>query len=128
MNDPSQGGGWLTRIADRGERLALRLSARPYAAMAGVLAVNAILAGLFILAGEVLFDDPAEFFRELMPGTWLSFLELLFVASIASTIHRLGGGSGRMGLSDFWGLSAAVFAAFAFLEITQLTQFLSKGL
>jgi hypothetical protein len=119
---------WWTRLADRSERFAIRLSDRPYAAMAWVLVLNASLAAVFILAGEVIFDDPAEFFRELQPGTWLSFAELLFVASVASAIYRLGGGSGRAGLGDFWGLSAAIFAIFAFLEITQITQFLGKGL
>ena len=96
--------------------------------MGAVLVVNALLAGVFIGAGELLFSDPAEFFRELMPGTWLSFLELLFVASIASTIYRHGGGSGRMGLDNFWGLSAAAFALFAFVEITQINRFISDGL
>jgi hypothetical protein len=33
-----------------------------------------------------------------------------------------------VGLDDFWGLSAAIFAFFAFAEITQITQFLGKGL
>ena len=119
---------WWTRIADRGEALAIRLSARPYAAMGAILVLNAVLAGLFILAGDVLFDDPAEFFRELMPGTWLSFLELLFIAAIASAIYRHGGGAGRAGLDNFWGLSAAVFALLAFVEITQINRFLSDAL
>lgn len=119
---------WWTRIADRSERLALAASARPFAAMAAILVLNAFLAGVFTLAGEVLFSDPAEFFRELMPGTWLSFVELLFVAAVASAIYRHGGGSGRMGLDNFWGVSAAVFALLAFAEITQITRFLSDAL
>lgn len=93
-----------------------------------VLVVNAVLAGLFVLAGDLLFDDPAEFFRELMPGTWLSFLELLFVAAIASAIYRQGGGSGRTGLDTFWGVSAAMFTLLAFVEITQINRFLSDAL
>jgi len=116
------------RLAERSERLAIAASARPYFALAAILAANTILAGIFVVAGELLFSDPAELFRELMPGTWLSFLELLFVAAIASAIYRHGGGSGRMGFDNFWGLSAAVFALLAFVEITQINRFISDGL
>lgn len=119
---------WWTRLADRSERLAIRASGRPFATIGLVLIVNTVLAAIFIGAGELLFSDPAEFFRELMPGTWLSFLELLFVASIASTIYHQGGGTGRMGLDNFWGLSAAIFSFFAFVEITQINRFLSDAL
>lgn len=125
---PSSDRSRWSRLADGGERLAIAASARPYATMAAILGVNSLFAGVFVLAGELLFSDPAEFFRELMPGTWLSFFELLFVAAIASTIYRHGGGSGRVGWDNFWGLSAAVFALLAFVEITQVNRFLSDAL
>jgi hypothetical protein len=63
-----------------------------------------------------------------MPGTWLSFAELLFVAAIAVAIQRQALGSRRPRLDNFWGLSAVVFAIFAFDEITQFTVFLSDAL
>ena len=113
---------------DRSEGLAQAAAARPYRAIGAILALNAALAVAFILAGQALFSDSAEFFRELMPGTWLSFAELLFVAAIAAAIHRGLSGSRRIRLDNFWGLSAAVFAFFAFDEITQLTVFLSSAL
>lgn len=97
--------------------------------MFAILGLNAMLAVVFLVAGRALFSDQAEFFRELMPGTWLSFVELLFVAVIAASIHRqLWGRSARIRLSNFWGLSTAIFAFFAFDEITQLTVFLSAAL
>jgi hypothetical protein len=119
---------WWNTIVDRGQRLATAAAGRPYAAIVGLLLLNASLAIAFTLAGRALFADPAEFFRELMPGTWLSFAELLFVAAIAMTIHAGAFGSRRPRLDNFWGLSAIVFAVFAFDEITQLTVFLSHAL
>jgi hypothetical protein len=119
---------WWTPAADRGERLALAAASRPYAAILAILLLNALLALAFIGLGELLFSDPAEFLRELMPGTWLSFAELLFVAAIAAAIHRQAFGSRRPRLDNFWGLSVVVFIVLAIDEITQFTVFLSSVL
>jgi hypothetical protein len=116
------------RILDRGHRLAIAAAARPYRATGAILLLNAALIAAFILVGDLLFSDPAELFRELMPGTWLSFAELLFVAVIAWSIQLAARGERRIRLDNFWGLTAAVFAVFAFDEITQLTVFLSDAL
>lgn len=116
------------RILDRGHRLAIAAAARPYRATGAILLLNAALIAVFILVGDLLFSDPAELFRELMPGTWLSFAELLFVAVIAWSIQLAARGERRIRLDNFWGLTAAVFAVFAFDEITQLTVFLSDAL
>ena len=116
------------RLLDRGHRLAIAAAAKPYMAIAAVLLLNVVLIGTFVLAGDLLFSDRAEFFRELMPGTWLSFAELLFVAVIAWSIQLAARGERRIRLDNFWGLTAAVFAIFAFDEITQLTVFLSDAL
>jgi hypothetical protein len=118
---------WST-IVDHGQRLATAAAGRPFATILGLLLLNASLAIAFILTGRALFSDPAELFRELMPGTWLSFAELLFVAAIAMTIHAVAFGSRRPRLDNFWGLSAVIFAVFAFDEITQLTVFLADAL
>jgi hypothetical protein len=119
---------WWTSTVDRGQRLATAAASRPYATILKILLLNASLTIAFIFAGLLLFSDPAEFFRELMPGTWLSFAELLFVAAIAVAIQREALGSRRPRLDNFWGLSAVVFAIFAFDEITQFTVFLSHAL
>jgi len=116
------------RILDRGHRLAIAAAARPHRATGAILLLNAALIAAFILVGDLLFADPAELFRELMPGTWLSFAELLFVAVIAWSIQLAARGERRIRLDNFWGLTAAVFAVFAFDEITQLTVFLSDAL
>jgi hypothetical protein len=116
------------RLLDRGHRLAIAAAARPYRAIGAILLLNVVLIAAFILAGDLLFSDRAEFFRELMPGTWLSFAELLFVAVIAWSIQLAARGERRIRLDNFWGLTAAVFAIFAFDEITQLTVFLSHVL
>ena len=70
-------------------------------------------------------DDQAAFYRELMPGTWLSFGLLLMTAATALALHRAVGTAGRR---DFWSLSALVFVALAVDEIAQPTVFVSKWL
>jgi hypothetical protein len=119
---------WWSSALERGYHRAIATARRPYAAIGAILLLNAGLVGAFILAGRVLFSDPAEFFRELMPGTWLSFAELSFIAVIAWSIQRRALGTRRLRLDSFWGLSAAIFAIFAFDEITQLTVFMSSVL
>jgi hypothetical protein len=116
------------RLIDRGHRLAVDAATRPYRATGAILLLNGALIAAFILVGDLLFSDPAELFRELMPGTWLSFAELLFVAVIAWSIQVASRGERRIRLNNFWGLTAAVFAIFAFDEIMQLTVFLMLAL
>lgn len=101
-------------------------AARPLATTGALLAINLLLIGTFILVGERVFADPAEMFRELMPGTWLSVAQLAAVAVIAWTIHRELVGP-RLRLDNFWGMSVAVFAVFAVDEATQLTIFLGDA-
>jgi hypothetical protein len=107
------------------ESLAARGAARPYRATLLIVGLNLALCVLFVALGQVLFSDPAELFRELMPGTWTSFAQLLFVAAVALVIQREVSGEERLGLRNLWGLSAAVFLVFAIDEITQATIFLA---
>ncbi|MGH2951305.1 MAG: hypothetical protein ACRDKX_04600, partial [Solirubrobacterales bacterium] len=116
------------RLLDRSIAIAHRAAARPYRATAVILAVDLLLIGLFIVAGELVFSDPAELFRELMPGTWLSVAQLAFVAVIAWAIHRELIGGQRPRLNNLWGISVAVFVVFAVDEATQLTIFLADAL
>jgi hypothetical protein len=109
----------------RAELLVGRAAARPYLATLAILTANLALAAVFIGLGELLFSDPAEFFRELMPGTWLSFAELLIVAVAAWAIYQRVTGARRLRLNNFWGLSVAVFVVFAIDEITQATIFVA---
>ena len=115
-------------IIGRSVALASRAAERPYASTAGILAANLLLIGIFIVGGDLLFADPAEFFRELMPGTWLSVAQLGFVAAAAWAIHRELIDAPRPRLDNLWGVSVAVFIVFAVDEATQLTIFLSDGL
>jgi hypothetical protein len=117
------------RVLHRLELLAVSLSETPMRALLVVLGVNLALGALFVAIGYWLIGDQAELFRELEPGTWLSFAELSFVAVIARTIHlRVAHGRGWRRLDNFWALSAAVFCVFAFDEITQATVFLGEAL
>jgi hypothetical protein len=100
-------------------------SRRPLATLGQLLAVGAGLAACFTAFGWVLLDDQAAFYRELMPGTWLSAAMLLFTAATALAVHRAAGTPGRR---DFWSLSAIVFVVLAIDELAQPTVFLSKWL
>jgi hypothetical protein len=100
-------------------------SARPLALLGRLLASIAALAACFTGFGWVLLDDQAAFYRELMPGTWLSAALLLFTAATALAIHRIAGAAGRR---DFWSLSAIVFVVLAVDELAQPTVFVSKWL
>jgi hypothetical protein len=81
---------------------------------------------VFLAAGIAIFSDEAEFFRELMPGTFLSCAELLFIAVIAWAIHeRQTTGTGWRRYDNFWALSAGVFLLLSIDEITQATVFLA---
>ena len=109
-------------------------SGRPLAATGALLALNLALAALLAPIGWAATGDQALFFRELMPGTWLSFAELVLVSAIAWRAHELArpGPSGLARIhrlrryDDFWALSAGVFLVLAVDEITQATLFLSK--
>ena len=111
---------------DRAVAAADGLSERPpLSTLARILALNAALAVCFTAFGWALVGDQAAFYRELMPGTWLSAALLLTTGATALAIHR---GFGTPGRRDFWSLSAAVFAVLAIDELTQPTVFLSKWL
>jgi hypothetical protein len=112
-------------VVDRTVAASESASARPLAALARVLAIGAGLAACFTVFGWVLLDDQAAFYRELMPGTWLSAAMLLFTAATALAIHRAAGTPGRR---DFWSLSAIVFVVLAIDELAQPTVFISKWL
>lgn len=100
-------------------------SATPLPFLGRLLASIAGLAVCFTAFGWALVDDQAAFYRELMPGTWLSAGLLLFTAATALAIHRAAGTAGRR---DFWSLSAIVFVVLAIDELTQPTVFVSKWL
>ena len=116
----------LARIADGAERLAVERSEYALATLAVVAGMNLALAALFTGAG-VLAGDQALLFRELAPGTLLSFAELLLIAAAARAAHRLEA-PGMPVWRSFWGLAAGVFVVFAIDEITQALIFLSAGL
>lgn len=122
------GSGSAARLEDRAgdsvlarlDALAVRAADRPLAVLGALLALNLTLLPVFIGAGAA-FGDQALFFREGLPGTWLSFAQLLAVAVAARAVHRRD-------RAAFWGLSAAVFVVFAVDEITQAGLFLSQWL
>ena len=100
-------------------------STRPLPVLGRILAAGAALAVCFTAFGWALLDDQAAFYRELMPGTWLSAALLLFTAATALAIHRAAGEPARR---DFWSLSAIVFVVLAVDELAQPTVFVSKWL
>jgi hypothetical protein len=109
----------------RAESLACDAAARPYRSTFAILTLNLTLIAVLIPVGAVLFDDPAELFREARPATWLSFVELTFIAVVAWAIQARVSGRRRLRLDSFWGLSAAVFAVIAFVEITDVSHFVA---
>ena len=90
-----------------------------------LLAVNLAAIGVFAVVGQAVFADRAELFRELMPGTLLSFAQLGFIAVIAWAIHRQEFPGSRPRLNNLWGISMVVFCVFAVDEATQLTIYLA---
>ena len=117
--------GWLARGRSRGEGLIAAAAARPYIATLRILILNAVLAAACVGLGHLLFADSRELFRELMPATLVSFLELLFLAAVAWTINVAVAAPNRPRVDNLWGLSAVVFLVFAVDEITQATIFLA---
>ena len=116
----------VARARTRLDSLMLVASAAPLRALGILLAVN--LAGSAVFAGAgAATGDGALFFREGMPGTWLSFAELLLAAYVARSVHGVEH-AGRPWHRDFWGLCAAVFAVFAIDEILGTSQMLGTWL
>lgn len=115
---------WRT-LVERAVAATAAPSTRPLGTLGRVLALNASLAAVFTVFGWALLGDQAAFYRELMPGTWLSAALLLFTGATALAIHRVAGSAGKR---DFWSLSAAVFVVLAVHELTQPTVFASKWL
>ncbi len=106
---------------------AVRYSVRPGVVLAWLVAANAVLATAGVAAGLVVLDDPALYFRELMPGTLLSAAHILAAAVVARAIHRRDR-RGRRWLESFWGLSAVLLAALVVVELAQPTIYLSHWL
>jgi len=115
------------RARHAAEQRAIAWSTRPGKALARLLAAACVVAAVGIPLGLLIADDQAAIFRELMPGTWLSFAELLAIAAAASATHKAVATQGRWH-ETFWGLAAAVFAALAFVEIAQPTVFVAHWL
>lgn len=104
-------------LVEVSDRLAMRMSVRPLPTLAALIGLSLSLSVCFAVAGRLVGDD-ALFFRELAPGSWVSFAGLLLIAATAGAIHRRDG-AGRHWHQTFWGLAAAAFLVFAFDEITQ---------
>lgn len=116
-------GSGLRALIEYSDDLACRLAQRPMRSLGALVALALTLSACFFTAGRLAGDD-ALFFRELAPGTWLSFAGLLSIAAIAGAVHRREAAA-RPWHQTFWGLSAAIFLVFAFDEITQSAIFLS---
>ena len=114
------------QLALRLDWLASGAAVSPLTSLLLLAGANAFLALLFVGVGAAA-GDQALLFRELMPGTWLSFAQLMFIAFVGWSIH-LAARPEAAWHRDFWGLSAAVFVLFAADEITQLSQFLGTWL
>ncbi len=120
---------WSSAAAaiEAADRAAAHWSARTEAVLAFLLVGNAVLAAIGVGLGRFLFDDPALWFRELMPGTLLSAAHMLAAAVAARAVHRRDP-SGKRWYESFWGLSAALLTVLAAVELTQPTVFLSHWL
>jgi hypothetical protein len=117
----------LARGVAAADAAAVRYSARPGVVLAWLLAANVVLASAGVAAGLVVLDDPALYFRELMPGTLLSAAHILAAAVVARAIHRRDPRERRW-FESFWGLSAVLLAALVVVELAQPTVFLSHWL
>jgi len=119
--------GRLRRYLATADATAVRFSAKPGAVLAWLVPANALLAAVGVALGLALLDDPALYFRELMPGTLLSAAHLLAAALVARAIHRRDP-RGRRWYESFWGLSAVLLVVLVVVELTQPTIFLGKWL
>lgn len=114
-------GATLARALGRTRLAALAAaSEQPAVVLGALLGANMAASALFASAG-IVAGDAALFFREGMPGTWLSFAQLVLVAVVAWMVHEHEHPEGAWH-RDFWGLSAAVFAVFAADEILGTSQ------
>lgn len=123
----------LSRIHEWLRELATAASERPLRSLRTVLVLNLVAAALFVPLGLALASDQALLFRELAPGTWLSFAQLLFIAATAWAVYETDErAAARRSLpgwrryDDFWALSVGLFLLFAIDEVTQATVFLGK--
>lgn len=106
---------------------AVRWSACPGRVLRWLLAANLAFAGAGIALGDVLLDDPALYFRELMPGTLLSAAHILAAALVARAVHRRDPRRRRWHES-FWGLSAVLLSVLVLVELAQPTVYLGHWL
>ena len=95
--------------------------------LACLLAANVVLAAAGVALGHLLLDDPALYFRELMPGTLLNAAHLLAAAIAARAVHRRDPRLRRWHES-FWGLSAVLLTALVVIELAQPTVYLGHWL
>ena len=107
-------------LLERLDAYAVAAARHPLKLPAALVGINLALLPVFVGLGLVL-GDQALLLRELGPGTFLSTALLLAVAVAARAVYLRDG-------ATFWRLSAAVFAVFAFDEITQAGMFLSEFL
>ena len=120
---------WWSRVVRAAQTEVERAAARPGQTFLLFLGLNAGLAVWFVAIGAALAGDPALLFRELGPGTRVSFCQLLIVAATAWALHRRDAAvAGRRWHDDLWGICAAFFLLFALLEISQGSLFLTKWL
>jgi membrane-associated phospholipid phosphatase len=112
-------------LLERAIGVSRRAAERPYAATLALLGANLVLILACIGSGELVFGDPAEFFRELMPGTWLSVAQIAFIAVIALAIHRELFGASRVRLDNLWSFpsahSASAVALYVMLAVIATT-------
>jgi len=117
--------GIVSRYSTAADATAVRFSARTGAVLGWLLAANVALAAAGVAVGTFLFDDPALYFRELMPGTLLSAAHILAAAVAARAIHARDR-RGRRWHQSFWGLSSVLLTVLVVVELAQPTIFLSK--
>lgn len=119
--------GRAARALAAADGAAIRWSARPGEVLAWLLPANAAFAAVGVAIGHFLFDDPALYFRELMPGTLLSAAHLLAAALVARAVHR-SDPRGRRWHESFWGLSSVLLVLLVVVELAQPTVYLSHWL
>lgn len=112
----------IRRWSERADELAVEHAADPIRAMRLMLALTVAALAIGIPLGVLVHDDAALWLREGMPGTWLSAAMLLAAGAAARAIHRREPGAPRT-LASFWGLSGAILAVLAVVELLQPTQF-----
>jgi hypothetical protein len=108
---------------------ALAWSESPRRALGLLLGANLALGAVGVGAGAALAGDPALYFRELAPGTWLSAAQIVAAAVVARAIHlRHRDDGARRWHQSLWGLAAVMLAGLAVVELAQPTVFAGKWL